>query len=299
MPEESQNDTPQHRARRAFEKLITGQDTVIDLAMAALLIAAEEYPDLNIGHYITQLDLLARRVLEVTGLPDADFKLSGETPQKVDALDVIHAMNKVLFEQERYHGNHADYYNPGNSFLNEVLERHEGIPITLSLIYMEVGRRVGLQIVGIGLPFHFIVRCDLAHGSIYIDPFERGHLLSEQDCRERINRLFRGKIPFNSLWLEPVSNRQLLTRMLANLKNIYIHKGDYLRALSVCDRIVLLAPDTALERKDRGIVHLHLKHYTRAIRDFTAYLELAPQAEDVEDIRRQIKTIRQTIAMLN
>jgi regulator of sirC expression with transglutaminase-like and TPR domain len=87
--------------------------------------------------------------------------------------------------------------------------------------------------------------------------------------------------------------------MLANLKNIYIHKGDYLRALSVCDRIVLLAPDTALERKDRGIVHLHLKHYTRAIRDFTAYLELAPQAEDVEDIRRQIKTIRQTIAMLN
>lgn len=299
MPEESLNDTPQHRARRAFEKTIAGQDTAIDLATAALLIAAEEYPDLNIEHYITQLDLLARKVLEATGLPDADFKLSGEITQKVDVLDVIRAMNKVLFEQERFHGNHADYYNPHNSFLNKVLDRHEGIPITLSLIYMEVGRRVGLQIMGIGLPFHFIVRCNLAHGSIYIDPFERGRLLSEQDCHERINRLFRGRIPFNPLWLEPVSNRQLLTRILANLKNIYIHKGDYLRALSACDRIVMLAPDTALERKDRGIVHLHLKHYTRAIRDFTAYLELAPHSEDAEDVRRQIKTIRQTIAMLN
>ena len=299
MPEESQNDTPQHRARKAFEALIRGEDATIDLAMAVLLIAAEEYPDLNIWHYVTQLDLLARKVLEVTGLPGADFSLSGETAQRVDALDMIHAMNKVLFEQEHFHGNHADYYNPGNSFLNQVLERQEGIPITLSLIYMAVGKRVGLPIVGIGLPFHFIVRCDLAHGSIYIDPFERGRLLSEQDCRERINRLFRGKIPFNALWLEPVSNRQLLTRMLANLKNIYIQQADYLRALSVCDRIVMLAPDTALERKDRGIVHLHLKHYTRAIRDFTAYLELAPQAEDVEDVHRQIKTIRQTIAMLN
>ena len=299
MPEESQNDTPQHRARRAFEALTKGEDAAIDLAMAALLIAAEEYPDLNIGRYITQLNLLARSVLEVTGLPGADFRLSGETAQKVDALDLILAMNKVLFEQEHFHGNHADYYNPGNSFLNQVLERQEGIPITLSLIYMEVGKRVGLQIVGIGLPFHFIVRCDLAHSSIYIDPFEKGRLLNEQDCRERINRLFRGKIPFNPLWLEPVTNRQLLTRMLANLKNIYIHQGDYPRALSACDRIVMLAPGTALERKDRGIVHLHLKHYTRAIRDFTAYVELAPQAEDVEDVNRQIKAIRQTIAMLN
>lgn len=299
MPEESHDKTPQYRARRAFEALIKGEDAAINLAQAALMIAAEEYPDLDIAHYMTQLDLLAGRVYEVLGLPAVDFNISMKLPQNIDPLIVVHAMNKVLFEQEHFRGNHADYYNPYNSFLNEVLERHQGIPITLSLIYMEVGRRVGLQIVGIGLPFHFIVRCNLPHGSIYIDPFERGRLLSEQDCHERINRLFRGKIPFNEIWLEPVSNRQLLTRMLANLKNNYIHKGDYLRALSACDRIVLLAPDTALERKDRGIVHLHLKHYTRAIRDFTAYLELAPHAEDAEDVRRQIKTIRQTIAMLN
>lgn len=299
MPEESLNDTPQHRARKAFENLIAGEDSAIDLPRAALLIAAEEYPDLDIAHYMAQLDLLAERVFEVAGLAKTDFKVSALSPQNIDPLIMLHAMNKVLFEQEGFYGNHADYYNPSNSFLNQVLERREGIPITLSLIYMEVGRRAGLRIVGIGLPFHFVVRCDMPHGNIYIDPFEGGSLLSEQDCRERMHRSFRGKIPFNSMWLEPVSNRQLLTRILANLKNIYIHKGDFLRALAACDRIVLLTPDTALERKDRGIVHLHLKRYSRAIRDFSAYLELAPQAEDAEDVRRQIKTIRQTIAMLN
>jgi regulator of sirC expression with transglutaminase-like and TPR domain len=299
MPEESLNDTPQHRARKAFENLITGEDSAIDLARAALLIAAEEYPDLDIAHYIAQLDLLAERVFAVTGLLETDFQVSGLSPQNIDPFIILHAMNKVLFEQEGFHGNHADYYNPSNSFLNEVLERRKGIPITLSLIYMEVGRRAGLQIVGIGLPFHFVVRCNMPHGNIYIDPFEGGRLLGEQDCRERIHRSFRGKIPFNTLWLEPVSNRQFLTRMLANLKNIYIHKGDFLHALAACDRIVLLAPDAALERKDRGIVHLHLKRYSRAIRDFSTYLELAPEAEDAEALRRQIKTIRQTIAMLN
>ncbi len=299
MPEEFSNDTSQKRARRAFETLLSGEDAALDLTMGALLIAAEEYPDLNIAHYLTQLDLFAQKVSEESGLSATNFQQSSSLPPNSDPLQIIHAINKVLFEHEHFHGNHADYYDPCNSFLNDVLERRKGIPITLSLIYMEVGKRLGLQIVGIGLPFHFIVRCDLPSGSIYIDPFERGRILSEQDCRDRIKRLFRGKIPFNPLWLEPVSNRQLLTRMLANLKNIYIRNGDYPRALSACDRIVMLAPDTAIERKDRGIVHLHLKHYTRAIRDFNTYLELAPLADDAEDVRHQIKAIRQTIAMLN
>ncbi|HJT55535.1 MAG TPA: transglutaminase-like domain-containing protein [Ktedonobacteraceae bacterium] len=299
MPEESLNQTPQQRARSAFEALITGEDTAIDLAKAALLIAAEEYPDLNIAHYLTQLDMLAQKVYEAFDLPSSTFKIATPLAQIIDPLKIIGAMNKVLFKEERFLGNRTNYYDPCNSFLNDVLERHKGIPITLSIIYIEVGKRLGLQIMGIGLPFHFIVRCDLAESSIYIDPFERGHLLSEQDCRERISSLFRGKIPFNPLWLEPVSNRQLLTRVLTNLKNIYIRDEDYPRALAACDRIVLLAPDTAIERKDRGIVHHHLKHYTRAIRDFNTYLELAPLAEDADDVRRQIKAIRQTIAMLN
>ncbi len=297
MPEESLNDTPQQRAHKALAAMVAGEDAAIDLAQAALLIALEEYPGLDITRCMTQLDLLAREVRTVLGLAGAGEQ--ARLPEEIDRLTVIDAMNQVLFEQEHFQGNQEDYYNPSNSFLNDVLEKRRGIPITLSLLYMEVGRRVGLQIEGIGLPFHFVVRCRLPNGYIYIDPFEKGRLLSEGDCRERIYRIFKRKADFDPLWLEPVSHRQLLVRILTNLKNIYIHHGDYVRALSVCERILLLAPDAALERRDRGIVHFHLKHYARAIRDFTAYVEHAPDGENTDEIQRQIKAIRQMIAMMN
>lgn len=297
MPEEFHDDTPQQRARKAFADLISGEDAAIDLAQAALLIALEEYPDLDILHYIAQLDLLAAQVRGMLGLAEPDTFT--QLPAELDLLTVINAMNQVLFEQEQFHGNQDDYYNPANSFLNKVLEQRKGIPITLSLLYMEVGRRVGLQIDGVGLPFHFVVRCRLPNGSIYIDPFEKGRLLSEKDCRERVYRMFRRKTDFNPHWLEPVSHKQLLVRLLANLKNIYIHQEDHVRALPICDRILLLVPNAPSERRDRGIVHFHLKHYARALRDLTAYVEQAPDVKDSDDIRQQIKTIRQMIAMMN
>ncbi len=297
MPEESFNDTPQQSARKGFIDLVAQDDAAIDLAQAALLIALEEYPELDIAGCLAQLDLLARRVCATLGVsePDKLIRLPGE----VDPLIAIEAMNQVLFEQEHFKGNQEDYYNPSNSFLNEVLEKRSGIPITLSLVYMEVGKRIGLQIEGIGLPFHFVVHCRLPNGYIYIDPYEKGRLLSEEDCREHIQRVFKRKTDFDPQWLEPVSHRQLLVRMLTNLKHIYIHQEDYARALTVCDRILLLTADAPLERRDRGIVHFHLKHYARALQDLTAYLEHASAVENTEDIQRQIKAIRQIIAMMN
>jgi regulator of sirC expression with transglutaminase-like and TPR domain len=294
MPEEF---TSQQRTRKAFETLVTGEDAAIDLALAALLIAKEEYPDLDIAHYLAQLDALAHRVRELLGVSPADDPLADAS--NIQPLDRIAALNTVLFEQEHFAGNPKDYSDPRNSFLNEVLERRLGIPISLSLLYMEVGKRVGLHIDGIGMPLHFIVRCRLPHGGIYIDPFEGGRLLSEQECRERIHQLFRGKATFNPRWLEPVSHKQLLVRVLNNLKMIYIKADDYERALSICERILLLSPNAALEHRDRGVVLLHLKRYARALRDFSAYIELAPEAEDINEIRRQIKVIRQIIAMMN
>lgn len=292
MPEEF-IDTPQQRTRKAFEALIAGEDATIDLALAALLIASEEYPGLDIAYYLAKLDHLAQQGRGVLGLSAAD------APAQLPQECVLKAINCVLFEQEHFHGNTADYYNPCNSFLNDVLERHMGIPISLSLLYMEVGKRLGVQIDGIGLPWQFVVRCHLAAGFIYIDPFESGRLLSEQDCRERVQRNLRGKARFNPHWLEPVSNKQLLARLLGNLKYIYVFKGDYVRALSTCDRILLLVPHSAIERRDRGAVHLQLKHYTHALRDLKAYVALAPQASDVSRIQRQIQQIRQMIALLN
>ena len=291
------NETPQQRARQAFIALIAGTDAAIDLAQAALLIACEEYPDLDSGYYIAQLDRLAEQVGKMLGFTRLDSLT--QWPHALDTLTVIEAINSVLFEQEHFQGNSVDYYNPENSFLNDVLDKRKGIPITLSLVYMEVGKRIGLHIAGIGLPFHFVVRCQTTRDYVFIDPFEKGQLLSEEDCRQRVYRMFKDKEHFHERWLEPVTHRQLLVRMLANLKHIYLLKGDYERALSMCDRILLLAPKSVSEKRDRGIVHLHLKHYGRALTDLTTYIERAPHAEDFDDIRKQIKSIRQIMAMMN
>lgn len=285
------------RARQAFTTLATEDNASIDLARVALLIAAEEYPTLNIEQYLERLEELAAQVRLRLELDEA--KMPGAPTTASECFDVLHAMNSVLFEQERFRGNRVDYYNPQNSFLNRVLERRLGIPLTLSLVYMEVGKRLGLHLAGIGMPFHFIVRCALQESSIYIDPYEKGKFLSEQDCRQRLAQVFKNQEDFDSHWLEPLSSKQFLVRMLANLKHIYIHKKDFQRALMACDRILLLNPTHAVELRDRGVVHFHLKHYSRAIHDLGTYIELAPQADDLEEVRQQIKIIRQLIAMMN
>ena len=151
----------------------------------------------------------------------------------------------------------------------------------------------------LGLPFHFMLRCCSPEGYVYIDVFDGGTLLNEQQCRERIYRIGGGKVKIPAYLFEPVSQRQLLSRLLQNLKHIYLHKEEYLRVLAVCNRLLLLDPRSAIERRDRGIVYLQLKSYGRALSDLKAYLELAPRARDRDEILGHIKTIRQMISMMN
>lgn len=298
MAEQPMEPTAQQRALRAFETLIAGDDAAIDLAQAAFLIAKIEHPNLDTILYFAQLDALARRVGTLLVLPEGH--LPSQLPQDLSPFTVIHAVNTVLFEQEGFHGNREDYYNAGNSFLNTVLETHVGIPITLSLLYMEVCKRIGFQVDGIGLPFHFVLGHRLSTSTrLYIDPFERGECMTEQQCRERIRSMAGGKIRFHAQWFEPVSRKNFLIRMLTNLKHIYLRNEQHQYALAVCDRLVLLAPTSAFERRDRGVVHLQLRHYGQALRDLKAYTELAPDAQDRDEILEHIKTIRQTISMLN
>jgi len=286
----------QHRSYQAFEELVAEEDASIDIAKAALLIATLEYPYLDAEHYLATLDALADRVRTILNVSPTDTQLS----ETIAPLTVIDAINKVLFEEEGFRGNEHDYYNPDNSFLNKVLEQRVGIPISLSLLYMEIGKRVGLLIEGIGLPFHFVVRYTLPTEILYIDPFEGGLLLSEQDCRERIRRFSHGKMARLPRHLfEPVRPKQMLVRMLGNLKNIYLHKEDYAKSLYISEYILLLIPDAAREIRDRGIIHLQLKHYAKALRDLKAYLKLEPQAYDRHEMQSHIKTIQQTIAMMN
>ena len=216
-----------------------------------------------------------------------------------ESLNVLHALNHVLFEEERFRGNADTYYNPDNSFLNRVLDEHLGLPIALSLLYMDVAKRVDVLIRGIGLPYHFVVRYSLPDKNIYIDPFSRGQLMNEKECREHIRRLTHGKVRLSRSAFEPVSNKQLLARLLTNLKHIYLNTEDYDHALIMCNLILLLMPDLAKEYRDRGIVNYQLQHYGRAIRDLKRYTALEPDAKDRYEILNHIKMIRETLARLN
>lgn len=285
------------RMRRAFVSLIARDDASIDLAQAALLIAAEEYPGLDIDMYLDRLEELARRVR--LHLNEKEERKSRLFSTRSEHMEVLQTLNFILFEQERFRGNRSHYSDPQNSFFNRVLERRLGIPLTLSLLYIEVGKRLGLRIEGIGMPFHFIVRCTVEDNAIYIDPYEKGKFLSEEDCRQRLAQIFKNASDIDPQWLKPLGHKQLLIRMLVNLKHIYIHRGDFQRALSACDRILLINSTLAVELRDRGIVHFQLKYYARALRDLNAYLELVPNAEDLQEVQQQIKLIRQMIAMLN
>lgn len=285
------------RTRRAFTSIIARDDTSIDLMQAALLVAAEEYPGLDINHYMDRLEDLAARVRAQLEPDQGQINRSSATMS--ENMEKLHALNIVLFEQERFRGNRSHYYDPQNSFLNRVLDRHLGIPLTLSLLYIDVGKRLGLHLDGIGMPFHFIVRCNIQETYIYIDPYERGKFLSEEDCRQRLTQVFKNESDLDPRWLEPLGSKQLLIRMLTNLKHIYIHKGDYQRALNACDRILLINPKMPVEVRDRGVVHFQLKYYARALHDLNTYLELSPHATDLQEVRQQIKLIRQMIAMMN
>ena len=296
MAEGLPQDTGQ-MAYRAFVALVAGDDAAIDLAQAALLIARIEYPDLDMQPYLAQLDALARRVRAVLALPPPD--LQPLLPPELDSLRVLHAMNQILFTEERFQGNQDDYENADNSYFNRVLEQHTGLPITLALLYIEVGKRVGIPIYGVGLPFHFMAGCSLPQGVICIDAFHSGKMLNQQECKEYIRQLARHRIKFSLQWFKPVSHKHFLVRLLNNLKRVYLEKEHYERVLAVCDFILALAPLAASELRDRGIIHLQLKHYARALHDLIAYVDLAPGAEDRQEMQVHIKAIRQMIAMMN
>jgi regulator of sirC expression with transglutaminase-like and TPR domain len=301
MQNDFSKDTAQQRIYRAFETLVANDDAAIDLLQGALLIASTAYPDLDMSRSLAQLDALARRVREVLALPEPqDPNTSPQLPPEMDHMTVLQAMNQVLFQEEHFQGNRTDYFNPDNSFFNRVLEKRTGIPITLSLLYIEVGKRVGIEIEGVALPYQFVVSCRLSTGNvIYIDPYEQGLQLSMAECEQRIRRMSHGRIQINRHWFKAVSHRHFLLRMLNNLKHLYIEQDDYAHALIICDLILLLVPQHAHEWRDRGTLHLQLKHYARAKHDLMMYLELAPQAEDRDEILDDIKTVRQMIARMN
>jgi regulator of sirC expression with transglutaminase-like and TPR domain len=271
-------------ARARFKMLV--ERPVVPLDEAALAIAAEEYPGLDAAAYLARLDALGALVRE-----------RALEPQR--AAGRLRALCDVLFEELGFRGNEESYYDPRNSFLNEVLDRRLGIPISLSVLLMEVGRRAGLPLQGVGLPRHFLVKLRPQAGpEVFIDAFSGGALFSRDECAAR----FRGGPTGQELdprWFEAVTPRQILGRMLQNLKRIYVEQGDDVRAYWVVDRLVLVAPEAADELRDRGLVSARLGLRAAAARDLAAYLERVPGAPDASQIREALATLRAMPGLLN
>jgi regulator of sirC expression with transglutaminase-like and TPR domain len=273
-------------ARRRFARLVAQPEASIDLAHAALLVAAEEKPGLDVEHYRAHLYELGVTARERIAARDSD------------SIAVV-ALNKFIFEELGFAGNQSEYYDPRNSLLSEVLERRTGIPITLSMVYMEIGRRAGLHVEGIGLPGHFIVRAGGERSeSALVDPFN-AKIIDVEDCQERLDTIYGGQAPLTEAHLRPATTREILARLLRNLKGIYAQAGLYRRALSIIERIMLVAPDAAEERRDRGALLAQLGRYSEAIVDVQAYLRSTPAPPDAERVAEQLKRMQTQLARLN
>ena len=266
-----------------FRQAADRPEEQIDLGRAALTIALPEYPNLDISEYLSRVDRFAVEVMNRSG---AD----------ADVLRSIAALNFVLFSEHRFRGNRDDYYDPKNSFLNQVIERKTGIPITLSVLYMEVAERVGLRLDGVGFPGHFMVKTSRADNEIVIDPFNGGEIKSRDDLDAMLQQMYGGKLDFRAEFLAPVSKKQILRRMLTNLKAIYAKANDLVKTLAALDRLLILDPGSAEDTRDRGVIYSRLECFGQAKDDFERYLQLAPDAEDAAAVREQlIELVKQVV----
>jgi len=278
------------RAAQEWRRIARMRDEDVSLAEGALWIAAGEYPGLAVDDYLARLHEMATR-------------LRGRLRADVATAEKLMALNHYLFDELGFSGNGENYYDPRNSFLNDVLERRLGIPITLGVIYIEIGRRIGIGLHGVSFPGHFLVKCALRDGIVILDPYSNGVSLGVDELQQRLRAAGgAGEVDDALLGqlLGAASNKEVLARMLRNLKGIYLRQDDWLRALSSSERLIALLPDEAGEEcRDRGGIYLKLECFRAAMGDFHTYLKQCPGAADVEDIRARIAELAPRVARLN
>lgn len=272
-------------ARQRLAFLLQAEGT-LDLVEAAMLVAADEYPLLDVDREVSRVRLIcgegARRVQGLTN-PFA----------RLDALRVY------LFEGLGFQGNVRDYNDPRNCFLNEVLDRRLGIPITLSILLIEAARAAGFEARGIGLPGHFVSKVSYAGRTLLVDAYAGGQVISEEDCRQLVTRTTGRPSLFRRRLLEGTDERAMLGRLLLNLKHVYVEREDYTRALTVVDRLLLISPGDSAELRDRGFLQAHLGRAPEAIADLEAYLTRAPDAPDTDSVRGRLAWLRKRLGDLN
>jgi regulator of sirC expression with transglutaminase-like and TPR domain len=265
--------------RDQFAQLVNMPEDQIDLVDAALLIARTAYPDMKRSHYTGLLDAWGRQLRKQTG-PDASTG------------DILRELNRIMFEQEGFKGDSDNYYDPQNSFLNRVLERKKGIPITLALVYSEVARLAGFSVYGIALPGHFIVGLFHETGTLYIDPFNQGEVLAESECRKMIEVRYGPEAASDASWRNPANKKKIIKRMLRNLKAIFLHSGRDMQILEMIQWILAVDPDAPSELKERGLLYEAMGNYAAAVLDLEHFLEVAPTSEDEQIIKQKVHLLR-------
>lgn len=258
---------PAPAPRSKFAAMVARPEPEVDLAAAALLIAAEAYPQLTPEPYLRRLDELAERV--------RDRQWDSTAP-----VVMLQDLGRVLFEEEGFRGNAEAYYDPRNSFLNDVLDRRLGIPITLSVVFLEVGWRLGLPLHGVNFPGHFLVRYDGEALKLLVDPFQGGTIRFEDEAQELLDLVYGGAVRMQPGFLRPADRKDILVRMLENLKGTYLNNRNDERALGALERILLVLPDSADHVRDRGMVLTRLGRDGDAADALRHYLQLLPDAPD-------------------
>ncbi len=266
---------------REFRRLADSPEGEIELAWAALLIASVEYPQLDIAEQLGLLDSLAAAAAR-------------RMEDDANPLAQVNRLSEYLFDEVGFHGNQEDYYDPRNSFLNDVLARRTGIPIALALVCIEVGRRLDIPLLPIGMPGHLLLR----HRGVedwYVDPFYGGIILSAQESEQRLQDIAQGTVPWDTRYLSPIGNREFIARMLRNLKAIYFNRRDYPRSLAILDLLVIIQPEAKQEIRDRGVVHYRMRHFQEALDDLQSYLAATAPAEDTASVERLMEQVRRAM----
>jgi regulator of sirC expression with transglutaminase-like and TPR domain len=264
--------------RRLFAGNVRRREDRIDLGLAALLIAKEEYPRLVIEDYLERLDQLA-------------LGLAVEIDLEADARSIAKTIADYMAQDQGFEGDPDDYYSPRNSYLNEVMDSRHGIPISLSVLYMEVARRVGVHLLPVSMPGHFLVKLQSGGHDIFLDPFNRGEVVDVAGARRLFDSVYDGRLQFSESMLGAATKRQVLSRMLHNLKAAYVQADDYERALRIVELLTLITPWDLDEVRDRGLLRFRLSQFDEALPDLQAYSQFGPPGPEIETVRAALKRI--------
>lgn len=265
--------------RQRFREIAQRPEPHLDLVEASLVIALEDQPGLDINRYLEQVGGWSNVV-------------RGRLEGSRDGERIVEVMNRVLFEEEGFHGEDEDYYDPRSALLNEALDRHAGLPITLSILYIEMSRRIGVVANGVSLPGRFLVKLTGDFGQIVVDPFDGGRVLTAVELQRILDEMYGGGVRLREHHLRSFSRREVLGRELAHLKAAYLARHDLQRAAASVDRLLILDDRDSYEVRDRAMIAMQMHAYTQAIGFFERYLELSPHAEDRGRIRDQIAYLR-------